>query len=247
MTLCIHNARVVTPGGVAPGGVLTGADGRIAALLGPDERPAADRVIDGAGRWLLPGFVDADPGTNGGDFAAAAVGGVTTVFCADPPPHTHVDVARASAHDAPAAGPADLGLTDPARRAAGIAALTEGSVRMIGSRGVSAGIYAAVILDLAVRGAIGWERAADLLSGEAARRYGIDARKGRLAPGADADLVLVDDFATRIVPHGAPPGPFDGFAFRGWPMLTVLRGRVIAENEKLVAGGPSGEVITRAG
>lgn len=245
MTLCIHNVRVVTPGGVVPGGVLAGDDGRIAALLAPGERPPADREIDGGGRWLLPGFIDADPAGNGGDFAAAAVGGVTTVLCADPPTRTHVDVLRRGEITA-AASPADLGLTDPARRAASIAALAEGSVGPIGSKKVSAGIYAPAILDLAVRGAIGWERAAELLAGAAARLCGIEARKGRIAPGADADLVLVDDFATRIAPHGTPPGPLDGFAFRGWPMLTVLRGRVIAENEKLIAETPSGEVLTQA-
>ena len=89
-TLCIHNAKVVTPGGIADGGVLA-ADGRIVALLRSADKAAADTVIDARDRMLFAGFVDAhvhirDPGQlQKEDFAsgstAAAIGGVTTVMC----------------------------------------------------------------------------------------------------------------------------------------------------------------------
>lgn len=90
-SLCIHSANVVRPSGVAPGGVLVGDDGKIAALLGVEEKAAANTVIDAAGRLLFPGFIDAhvhmrDPGfTQKEDFGsgskAAAIAGVTTVMC----------------------------------------------------------------------------------------------------------------------------------------------------------------------
>lgn len=89
-TLCIADAMLVTPGGMRRGGVLA-AGGRIAALLGPGDAPAADVVVQARGLLLFPGFVDAhvhlrDPGlTHKEDFAsgteAAACGGVTTVMC----------------------------------------------------------------------------------------------------------------------------------------------------------------------
>lgn len=298
MTLCIHNARIVGPDGVAPGGVLCGDDGRIAALLGPDDRPSADRTIDAAMRLLFPGFIDTTAREEGGNFAAAAVAGVTTVLCPEAHERMHVDVGRLGvvsrpeecaplwdagvlgfelAGDLPdddaahailaecarlgagivicaasdpsglaapsgvaiAATPVDLKLTERDGRNAMIDALAEGAIHMIG------GGFAPAVLDLAVREEITWPRACDLLSAAPARLFGIEARKGNIAPGADADLVLVDDFATRIIPPGKPASPFDGFAFRGWPMLTVLRGRVIAEDEKLVAEAPAGRAITR--
>ncbi len=89
-TLCIHNAKVVTPNGIADGGVVT-ADGRIVALLSGTDKATADTVIDARGRMLFAGFIDAhvhmrDPGQpQKEDFAsgstAAAIGGVTTVMC----------------------------------------------------------------------------------------------------------------------------------------------------------------------
>ena len=96
--LCIHSAKLVTPGGVFRGGVLVGDDGAIEAILEDDRRAAADVVIDAKGRLLFPGFIDAhvhmrDPGfPHKEDFAsgstAAAIAGVTTVMCmpnTDPP------------------------------------------------------------------------------------------------------------------------------------------------------------------
>ncbi|GAA0456612.1 dihydroorotase family protein [Streptomyces sp. NPDC046215] len=87
--LVVTGARVVTPQGVLEGGVAV-SEGRIAAVLGPGETPAAARTIDAEGRYLLPGVIDSHvhfrtPGLlykedwEHGSRAAAA-GGVTTVI-----------------------------------------------------------------------------------------------------------------------------------------------------------------------
>src|SRR5688572_5403074 len=74
-TLCIHDAVLVTQQGMRRGGVLA-EGGRIAALLGPGDVPAADVVVPARGLLLFPGFVDAhvhlrDPGlTYKEDFAS---------------------------------------------------------------------------------------------------------------------------------------------------------------------------------
>ena len=88
-SLVVHGVRLVTGEGVVPGGIAV-ADGRIARLLGPDERPPAVRTLDGGGRYLLPGLIDSHvhfrtPGlTHKEDWAhasrAAVAGGVTTVI-----------------------------------------------------------------------------------------------------------------------------------------------------------------------
>ena len=102
--LCIHNARLVSTGDVRRGGVVVGADGRIADILDADTPPAAaETVIDAGDLLLFPGFIDAhvhmrDPGfPHKEDFAsgsrAAACGGITTVMCMPntDPPVTTVD------------------------------------------------------------------------------------------------------------------------------------------------------------
>jgi dihydroorotase-like cyclic amidohydrolase len=49
-----------------------------------------------------------------------------------------------------------------------------------------------VLLDAAHRGRLSYERVVEVYSEAPARIYGLAPRKGRFAPGADADLVLVD-------------------------------------------------------
>jgi dihydropyrimidinase/dihydroorotase len=55
--LCVRNARVVTPSGTLDGGVAA-ADGSIVAVGADRNLPDADREIDAAGNYLIPGFVD---------------------------------------------------------------------------------------------------------------------------------------------------------------------------------------------
>lgn len=75
-------------------------------------------------------------------------------------------------------------------------------------------------------------RLVQLNSYNPARRFGLLPRKGVIAVGADADLVAVDLDATRQVTHPSGKGTclWDGWKLTGWPVLTVSRGRVVAEN-----------------
>jgi dihydroorotase-like cyclic amidohydrolase len=64
-----------------------------------------------------------------------------------------------------------------------------------------------------------------------ARRFGLYPHKGSLAPGADADLVLVDlDTDREVVHDGKGTSIYEGMRLRGWPVLTVARGRVVYED-----------------
>jgi dihydroorotase len=68
-----------------------------------------------------------------------------------------------------------------------------------------------------------------------ARAFGLLPRKGVLAPGADADIVLVD-----MAREGAVRGaalhslgnatPFEGFRLKGLPVRTLVRGRTVARD-----------------
>jgi dihydropyrimidinase len=88
------------------------------------------------------------------------------------------------------------------------------------------------------------ERIAQVTALNPARLFGLAPRKGTLRPGADADLVLVDLGAARPVAPGrlgsaADFSPWEGWTLRGWPVLTLLRGRVVMEGGRAV-GGPGG-------
>ena len=80
-----------------------------------------------------------------------------------------------------------------------------------------------------------------------ARRFGLYPHKGSLQPGADADLVLVDlDTERDVVHEGKGTCIYEGMSLRGWPVLTVSRGRVVYdEGEVDPAAAGQGRCVTR--
>jgi dihydroorotase-like cyclic amidohydrolase len=82
-----------------------------------------------------------------------------------------------------------------------------------------------------------------------AQIYGVYPRKGTIAVGSDADLVVVDLDLERVVDAEFLQGmsdfsPFEGKRMRGWPVATVKGGRVVARNGEIVAK-PSGRYLPR--
>lgn len=84
-----------------------------------------------------------------------------------------------------------------------------------------------------------------------ARAFGLHPRKGALAPGADADIVVVD-LARRGVICGAElhskgqVTPFEGMETVGAPVMTFLRGRLVARDGRIVALEPHGRNVASA-
>jgi len=97
----------------------------------------------------------------------------------------------------------------------------------------------AVMLTHVAEGRLSLDRFIDLTSHGANRLFGL-ADKGRLAVGYDADFTVVDLKARRVIRHedmGSRVGwtPFDGFEAKGWPMATIIRGRVVMRDGEIVA------------
>jgi allantoinase len=89
---------------------------------------------------------------------------------------------------------------------------------------------------------------AEVLSWNPARRFGL-GEKGDIAPGYDADLVLLDPDRSVTVRAADSPSaqgytPFEGLTLRGQVMTTFLRGQVVYDRGGVV-GAPRGRYLRR--
>jgi len=88
-------------------------------------------------------------------------------------------------------------------------------------------------------GRLSLPRVVQLMSENAARIIGAYPRKGAIQVGSDADIVLVD-LKKEVIPSDKNTytkvgwTPYVGWRFRGGPVLTMLRGTVIAQDGKVV-------------
>ena len=93
------------------------------------------------------------------------------------------------------------------------------------------------------------ERIAAACSTNTAKCFGLYPRKGAIEVGSDADLVVVDMEKKMVVEEKDPNWSdssnysiYQGRELQGWPILTMVRGRVVMKDRQLV-GGPSGKYI----
>ena len=103
-----------------------------------------------------------------------------------------------------------------------------------------------IMLDHVAAGRLTLERFVDLTSAGAARIYGMKG-KGRIAVGYDADFTVVDLQAERRISNHwivSKCGwtPFDGMKVAGWPIATIIRGRVVMREDSLL-GDAAGEPL----
>jgi len=94
------------------------------------------------------------------------------------------------------------------------------------------------------------ERASALLSGNASQRFRLPS-KGRLAAGADADIILVDmggeteiTEATLLTNARAISRLTLGRSYRGAVRRTILRGATVWDGARLAAPPGTGRFVT---
>ena len=107
-----------------------------------------------------------------------------------------------------------------------------------------------IMLDHVNAGRLSLGRMVDLMCAGPARVYGA-VGKGRLAVGYDGDFTLVDLKRQRTIEESwivSPCGwtPFAGMAVTGWPLATIIRGRLVMQDDE-VLGSPTGRLVTFRG
>lgn len=141
-------------------------------------------------------------------------------------------------------------LRSPADRRAVLDALADGTIDLIASdhapherrlkaKGFAGAPFGIIgletlaplcVTELVLKGRVTRKRLAELLSLNPALLLGLK-RKGRLLPGFDADITVLDPRRSRRVPgtfvSSSDNSPFKGMRLRGWPAATIAAGKFI--------------------
>ena len=95
------------------------------------------------------------------------------------------------------------------------------------------------------------ERFVAVTATEPARLFGLYPRKGTIAPGSDADLVIWDPECAQTISAAThhmrvDHNPFEGRVLRGAPEVVLLRGRPIVERGVFTGEAGTGRFLPRA-
>jgi dihydroorotase len=98
-----------------------------------------------------------------------------------------------------------------------------------------------IMLTHVAEGRLSLQRFVDLTSAGPNRVFQL-ARKGRIALGYDGDFTIVDLKARRIIRDEDQASksnwtPFAGMTAQGWPMATIVRGRIVMQDGELLQPG----------
>jgi dihydropyrimidinase len=89
-----------------------------------------------------------------------------------------------------------------------------------------------------------------LTSTNHAKIYGLAPRKGTIAVGADADIAIWDPqrkvtLAHAMLKDGADYTPYEGMQITGWPVLTMVRGKIVTKEGEIVGAKGDGVYLVR--
>ncbi len=101
------------------------------------------------------------------------------------------------------------------------------------------------------QGRISMNRLVELTSTNVAKLFGLYPRKGTIAPGSDADIVVWDPDKRLTISAQTHHSKvnynlFEGTEVQGAPEVVLVRGQVIVEGDELVAKPGAGQFVKRA-
>jgi dihydropyrimidinase len=102
------------------------------------------------------------------------------------------------------------------------------------------------------KGRISINKFVEVISTNPAKIFGLYPKKGTIAVGSDADIVLIDPnkeviMSKEILHENVDYTPYEGMRLKGYPVLTLVRGKVVSKENKFVGEKGYGEFIKRNG
>src|SRR5262249_25293143 len=89
----------------------------------------------------------------------------------------------------------------------------------------------------------------DMVSSNAAKIMGLYPRKGALAVGSDADIVVLETGLNKTIRaadlHETDYTPWEGHVVTAWPCVTVMGGKVVVENGAFSGDLKQGQFLPR--
>lgn len=90
----------------------------------------------------------------------------------------------------------------------------------------------------------------ELISTTPAKLFGLFPKKGCIAKGADADIVIIDPKRHIRLTHSqlhsnAGYTPFEDFVVKGWPIFTLSRGKIVAKDGQFFGEKGWGQFLPR--
>ena len=97
---------------------------------------------------------------------------------------------------------------------------------------------------------ITFQKLVHLTSTNAAKIFGMYPKKGTIENGSDADITMIDLKKELKVSNEMFGGfsdyvVYEGWKLTGWPVKTILRGEIVAENMQVVGKAGFGKLVER--
>jgi dihydropyrimidinase len=94
------------------------------------------------------------------------------------------------------------------------------------------------------------EKLTHLTSTNAAKIFGMYPKKGSLEKGSDADITMIDlkkemKVSSELFGGFSDYIVYDGWNLKGWPVKTLVRGELIAEDFQIVGKRGFGKMVVR--
>ncbi len=101
-----------------------------------------------------------------------------------------------------------------------------------------------------MKGRISINKFVEVTSTNPAKIYGMYPQKGTIAVGSDADIVIIDKnkevtITKSMLHENVDYTPYEGIKVKGYPVLTIVRGKVAVRNNEFIGEEGYGKFINR--